>query len=129
MKFLSQEFLDKQTELAKEVMIERPQANIVLQYVITGGPDGDVKYYQKWDQGFLVENAQGETADAEATLTSSYTDSVAVAKGELNAQQAFMTGKVRATGNMGKLMSLMPLTNSPEYKKWEEDTRALSVDY
>jgi hypothetical protein len=27
-----------------------------------------------------------------------------------------MQGRVKVTGNMGKLMSLMPLTQSPEYK-------------
>ena len=128
MKFLSAEYLEKQKELAKG-MPERPQANIVLQYVVTGGPDGEVKYFQKWDKGFLVENDIGETDDAEATLTTSYTDTVAIAKGELNAQQAFMTGKVRSTGNMAKLMALMPLTNSPEYRKWEEDTRSLDIEY
>ena len=128
MKFLSKEFLDKQKELATG-MPERPQANIVLQYVVTGGPDGDVRYHQKWEKGFLVENAPGDSEEAEATLTTAYADSVAISKGELNAQQAFMTGKVRATGNMAKLMALMPLTNSPEYKKWEDDTRTLDIQY
>jgi hypothetical protein len=27
-----------------------------------------------------------------------------------------MQGRVRVTGNMAKLMSLLPITNSPEYK-------------
>ncbi len=128
MKYLSQEYLDKAKELSQELP-ERPQANIALQYVVTGAPDGDIRYFQKWEGGRPAEAAIGEAPDAEATLTSSYSDAVAVAKGELNAQQAFMTGKVRATGNMAKLMSLMPLTSSPEYRKWEEDLRGADVEY
>ena len=128
MKYLSQEYLDKQKELAQG-MQERPQANISMNYVITGGPEGDVKYVQKWDKGHLVESKLGEDPDAEVTMTVGYADSVAIAKGEVGAQQAFMTGKVRAAGNMAKLMSLMPLTTSPDYRKWEEDTRALDIEY
>ena len=50
------------------------------------------------------------------TITSTYDDSVKIAKGELDANAAFMQGRMKVTGNMGKLMSLMPLTQSPEYK-------------
>ena len=128
MKFLSQEFLDKQKELAQG-MPERPQANIVMQFVVTGAPDGDIRYYQKWENGLLVESSLGETPEPEVTMTTNYEDSVAISKGELNAQQAFMTGKIRATGNMAKLMSLMPLTTSPEYRTWEQNLRSLDVEY
>jgi putative sterol carrier protein len=39
-----------------------------------------------------------------------------IQKGELDANAAFMQGRVKVTGNMAKLMSLLPITNSPEYK-------------
>ena len=45
-----------------------------------------------------------------------YDDFTAVNKGELDANAAFMQGRIKVTGNMGKLMSLMPLTQSAEYK-------------
>jgi putative sterol carrier protein len=128
MKFLSQEFLDNQKELAVS-MEERPQANILMQFVITGAPDGDVHYFQKWEKGHLIENQLGDAQEPEVTMTTSYPDTVAIAKGEVNAQQAFMTGKVRATGNMAKLMSLMPLTTSPDYRKWEENVRGLDIEF
>jgi hypothetical protein len=128
MKFLSQEFLDKGKELGSG-MPDRPQASIVMQFVVTGGPGGDISYWQQWDTGHLAESKLGEAPDSEVTLTSSYADSTAISKGELNAQSAFMTGKVRATGNMAKLMSLMPLTTAPDYKEWEESIRKLDVEY
>src|SRR2546423_14643860 len=98
MKYLSQEYLDKQKELAQG-MQERPQANISMNYVITGGPEGDVKDVQKWDKGHPVESKLGEDPDAEETMTVGHADSVALAKGEVGAPQAIKTGKVLATGN------------------------------
>jgi hypothetical protein len=32
-----------------------------------------------------------------------------------------MQGRVKVTGNMAKLMSLLPLTNAPEYKALQEE--------
>ena len=52
----------------------------------------------------------------DGTLTTTYDDSVKIQKGELDPNAAFMQGRMKVTGNMGKLMSLMPLTQSPEYK-------------
>ena len=49
-------------------------------------------------------------------MTLTYDDSVKVQKGELDANAAFMQGRMKVAGNMAKLMQLMPLTNSPEYR-------------
>ncbi len=114
-KYLSQEWLDLQKELGQEFP-ERPGATARMQYVVTGAPDGDVKYYTVIENGKMLENSLGADDQAEFTLTTSYDDSVKVLKGELDPNAAFMQGKMKVTGNMGKLMSLMPLTQSPEYK-------------
>src|SRR6478672_1750697 len=89
-KYLSQEWLDEGRKLSQEFP-ERPGATARMQFAVTGGPGGDVKYYQ-------------------------VLDSVKIQKGELDPNAAFMQGRMKVTGNMGKLMSLMPLTQSPEYK-------------
>ena len=114
-KYLSQEWLDLQRELAQEFP-ERPGATARMQYVVTGAPEGDVKYFTVIENGTMLENQLGEDSAAEFTLSSTYDDSVKILKGELDANAAFMQGKMKVTGNMGKLMSLMPLTQSPEYK-------------
>jgi putative sterol carrier protein len=114
-KFLSQEWLDLQKELAQEFP-ERPGATARMQYVVTGAPDGDVAYYQVIENGKMQEAQLGTDDQAEFTITQGYDDAVKIAKGELDANAAFMQGKMKVTGNMGKLMSLMPLTQSPEYK-------------
>ncbi len=114
-KYLTQEWLDLQRELAQDFP-ERPGATARMQYVVTGAPDGDVSYVTVIDDGKMVENRLGTDAAAEFTLASTYDDSVKILNGELDANAAFMQGRIKVTGNMGKLMSLMPLTQSPEYK-------------
>src|ERR1039457_3619995 len=85
-----------------------------MQFVVTGGPDGDVKYYWVLHNGVLTEASLGELPDAEVTLTTTYADSEAIQKGDLDANAAFMQGKTKVTGNMAKLMQLMPLPMPPE---------------
>ena len=114
-KWLTQEWLDEGKKLA-ETQPERPGATARMQYVVTGGPDGDIKYYWVLDNGKLLESQLGELPDAEVTLTQTYEDAMRIQKGEVDANAAFMQGRVRVTGNMAKLMSLLPITNSPEYK-------------
>ncbi len=122
-KYLSQEWLDLQRELA-QAFPERPGATARMQYVITGAPEGDVKYFWVIENGKVLESTLGEDPDAEFTLTESYEDSVLILKGELDANAAFMQGRLKVTGNMGKLMSLMPLTQSTEYRSILADVAA-----
>ena len=124
-KWLSQEWLDESKKLA-ESQPERPGASARMQYVVTGGPEGDIKYYWILENGKLQESKLGEMPDPEVTLTQSYEDAKKIQQGELDANAAFMQGRVKVTGNMAKLMSLLPLTNSPEYKGLQEDVRKVT---
>jgi putative sterol carrier protein len=122
-KWLTQEWLDESRVMA-EGQPERPGATARMQYVVTGGPEGEVKYYWVLENGKLVEAELGELADAEVTLTQSYDDAMRIQKGELDANAAFMQGRVKVTGNMAKLMSLLPITNSQEYKALQNEILA-----
>jgi alkyl sulfatase BDS1-like metallo-beta-lactamase superfamily hydrolase len=124
-KYLSQEWLDETRALA-ESQPERPGASARMQYVVSGGPDGDIKYYWILQDGKLLESSLGEVDDADFTMTLTYDDSVKVQKGELDANAAFMQGRMKVAGNMAKLMQLMPLTNSPEYKALQEEIRGIT---
>lgn len=124
-KYLTQEYMDRAKELA-QTFPETPGASVRMQQVITGAPadvatDGDqVKYYTVIADGKTLEQSLGEDPEAEVTLTNSYEDALKIAKGELDPNAAFMQGRVKVTGNMAKIMSLMPLTSKPEYKEIQE---------
>jgi putative sterol carrier protein len=124
-KYLTQEWLDTQQQLAQEFP-ERPGATARMQYHVTGGPEGDVKYYWVVENGKLQEAKLGDDVDAEFTLTLSWDDSVRIQKGELDPNAAFMQGRMKVTGNMGKLMGLLPLTQSAEYKAIQEKIREVT---
>ncbi len=124
-KYLTQEWLDESAKLA-EGQPERPGASARMQYVVTDGPEGDIKYYWLLENGKLMESKMGEISDPDFTLTLSYEDSVRVQKGELDPNAAFMQGRMKVTGNMAKLMSLLPLTNSPEYRALQEEIRGVT---
>src|SRR3954471_16380875 len=122
-KFLSQEWLDLQRDRAQEFP-ERPGATARMQYKVTGGPDGDVSFFTAIENGKILENSLGEDPQAEFTMTVGYDDFTKTSKGELDANAAFMQGRLKVVGNMGKLMALMPLTQSPEYKAIAEKVNA-----
>ncbi len=126
-KWLTQEWMDAQTQLAQD-QPERPGASARMQYVISGGPDGDVKYYWVLDDGHIKENRLGVLDDAELTLTQSYEDALKIQKGEMDEQAAFMQGRIKVEGNMAKLMALLPITSSPEYRALQDKIREIT-DY
>ena len=124
-KFLSQEWLDEGRELAKD-QPERPGASAKMQYVVSGGPDGEVKYYWVLENGKLLDSKLGDLPDAEVTMTMTYEDAMKIQKGELDANAAFMQGRIKVSGNMAKLMALMPLTNAPEYKQLQKEIQGVT---
>lgn len=125
-KWLSQEWLDEQKRLAAD-QPERPGASARMQYVIKGyGGEPDVSYYWILEDGKLVDDRLGTLDDAELTLTMSRADAEAVQRGTLDEQAAFMQGRIKVEGNMAKLMALLPITGSPEYKELQEKLRAVT---
>ena len=127
-KFLTQEWLDETRKMA-EGQPERMGASARLQYVLNDAPEGgELKYYWVIVDGKLTESALGELEDSEITLTLSHADAVLIQKGELDANAAFMQGRVKVTGNTPKLMSLLPITASPEYKQLQREINEIT-DY
>lgn len=125
-KWLTQEWLDESKRLATS-QPERPGASARLQYQITDGPDGDVLYYWVVTDGKLVENQLGELEDAEVRLIETWDDAMAMQKGELDANAAFMQGKIKVDGDVGKLMALLPITMSPEFHDFNQAVLAMTA--
>ena len=114
-RFLSDEWLAGTRELAGG-QPERPGASARIQYVVTGAPGGEVRYGWVLEDGRLADAAPGELADPDVTFTETYADAVLIQRGELDPGAAFMQGRVKVSGNMAKVMSLLPITGSAEYR-------------
>jgi putative sterol carrier protein len=78
--------------------------SVKIQQVIDG-PDGPVRYWLRIEGG-AVDLGMGDIAGADATITQDYDTAAALARGQLNPVTAFMTGKVKISGNMMMLMGL-----------------------
>ena len=126
-KWLSQEWLDETREMAKS-QPERPGATARMQYIVAGGPDGEIRYYWVLENGKLLDSQLGDIEGADITMTMSYDDAMKIQQGDLDPNAAFMQGRIKIGNNtnMAKLMSLMPLTNAPEYKELQKEIRGIT---
>lgn len=85
--------------------------DLTLQFEVTDAPEGaENRYYIEITDGRATA-AAGDAAEPDATIANDYATAVAVSKGELNTQMAFMTGKLKVTGNMAKLMMNQAMLN------------------
>ena len=124
-KYLAEEWFDETRAIGAD-QPDRPGASVRMNWVVTGSPRGEIDYHTVIEDGRVVDSRLGLLTDAEVTLTATWGDSVRIAEGELDINAAFMQGKVKASGNMAKLMSLLPLTATPEYKQLQDRIRAVT---
>lgn len=123
-KYLSQEWLDRQRELAAEVCSGRPGLSGRVQRVVTDGPVGQVAHHFVLDDGVLQSSALGADDTAALTLTCPYEVAVAIDTGELDASVAYMQGRLKAAGDLPLLHTLLVATHGPAYAALAERLRA-----
>ena len=106
--FLSQEWHDaERAASAKQPVV--PGASARIQWIVTGGPDGEVRYTQVVEDGRVVEQRLGDEPDADYTLTAPMALFTAIHDGEVDESVAFMQGKLKFAGDMGRYLALMPI--------------------
>ena len=118
-KFLSEEWAKATTEAlaSNESFKQAAGTNTVKLNNVINTPEGEKKYYVKVENG-QVELALGELPDAEATLTQDYDTAKAIAKQEMNGTAAYMSGKLKISGDLMKLMQAQGTFNAvPEAVK------------
>lgn len=125
MRYLSQDWLDE-TRLMAADQPTHPGASGRIQYVVTGGPDGDVKYSWELQDGRLLASHLGSIADPDVTVTAPYSEWVKIARGELDMSAAFMQGVVKVAGDIGKWLHLLPISRTPEYTELQAAIRAVT---
>lgn len=125
MKYLTQEWLDETRAMAAAQPV-RPGASARIQYIVTGGPEGDVKYSWVLEDGRLLESHLGTVAEPDITITAPYPDWVRIARGELDMSAAFMQGVIKVAGSTGKFLQLLPITQSREYLELQDQIHAMT---
>ncbi len=85
-----------------------------IQVEITGGPDGERSYYEVLADGRSVRGAPGRIEDPDVTVILAWDDAVAVHRGELDPNVAFMQGRMKVTGRMATVMALLAVSGTPE---------------
>jgi putative sterol carrier protein len=106
-KFLSDEWaqaLKVELNQSEEFRQAAAGQKATIQQVITGG-EGDMHYWITIGEG-QIDLGTGDIEGEDATITQSYDSAAALAKGELSAVTAFMTGKLKIAGNMGMILGL-----------------------
>lgn len=98
-------------------------ADLGIQFNTTDAPDGEVDYYLSTSGGNAILTI-GSLEDADVTVKQSYDTASAIAKGELNTQTAFMTGKLKVSGNLAKLMM-----HQSAIAQWGAAVSALDVEF
>ena len=113
--FLSDEWFELQRSLGAELP-ERPGATARVQQIVTGGPDGEVRYVHTVVDGRTTDVVRGGDDSADVTFTNSYADAQSLARGELDPSVLFMQGRTKMAGDMGKVLALMPVVRSAEHR-------------
>lgn len=106
-RFLSDPWLDELNAAARRReprQGETAEASLVLQQVVTGGPDGERRYWVHLERG-RVAFGSGEADAPDATFTQDYETAAALNRGELSAEDAFLAGRVRVSGDLAVLLS------------------------
>jgi putative sterol carrier protein len=104
-RYLSEEWLAALDEAAQQSSALRSATagvHLVVQHLVSGTPGGDVSYYVVIDDG-NVSFRPGEADEPTVTFRQDHATAVAVAKGELSAQAAFLNGTMAVRGDLTTL--------------------------
>lgn len=105
-KFLTQDWIDAvfaALRASDDARAALGEVELTMQQHVTGTPDGQVSYWTVFENGD-VAGGMGDAPKPDVTFAMDYETATAISRAELNHQAAFMQGKLKVTGNMGKLL-------------------------
>lgn len=88
---------------------------VVLGRVITGGPDGEVRFTARVTAGSVTYES-GVSDDAQVTLTDTAKNARALLAGELEPNAAFMRGQTKTAGETGVLLAMLAAASGQGYQ-------------
>jgi hypothetical protein len=81
---------------------------LAVTQVVTGGPEGDVTYHLDVDDG-TVRFGPGPADGEQIRFVQDWETAVAVATGTMNAQEAFISGRIKLIGDQQLIMDAVPV--------------------
>ncbi len=126
-RFLSDEYMAQATKVMNDDEAFRSAAgglDMTMQFTVTDVPDeGEFQYFIRIADG-RGEMARGTVDQPDARIRNSYDTAAGISRGELNSATAFMTGKLKVSGNVAKLM-----TAQNALSRLQDAMAALEVEY
>ena len=110
-RYLSLEWIDALTQAVasnQAIALLASEHNIGITQTVTGGPEGDVTYHLQVGDGHATFGA-GAAEPEDVRFEQDWETATAVATDKLNAQQAFITGRIRLYGDQEKLLANTPV--------------------
>jgi putative sterol carrier protein len=110
-RYLSLEWIDA---VASEIADDQQLAPLAAQHsigvtqLVTDGPEGDVLYHLQVD-GEGVGFGAGPADPEDVRMEQTWHTAVSVATGQMTAQDAFIGGHIRFTGDQQKLIDAQPV--------------------
>jgi putative sterol carrier protein len=87
-----------------------------LQFVVASSPSGKLQFVARVVDGRITEITVGKSEQVDCTLQCSYAHALAIARGELDREVAYMRGDLKIDGDYAAyLLRLQPLFESVEF--------------
>ena len=109
--YLSNEWINAVAEgikLNHEIAVVARDNTISVTQIITGTPHGDISYHLESRDG-KITFASGPATVSDIAFTQDWATAVGVATGKINAQEAFISGKIRFKGDHERVIATQPL--------------------
>ena len=110
-RYLSLEWIDALTQAVasnEAIAAIAAEHTVGITQTVTGGPEGDVTYHLQVTNGH-ASFGPGAAFPEDVRFEQDWETATAVATDKLNAQQAFITGRIRLYGSQEKLVASTPV--------------------
>lgn len=122
--FLSSSWFDEVEKLRAEAPeTTGAAADLTINIVVTGGPDGDVEVHVKggqFDKGLV------DGAPTKLTVPYSVAKAIFIEGNQQAGMQAFMSGQIKVEGDMTKLMAMQGGAPTPEQQAFQQKLKDIT---
>lgn len=123
--FLSDAWFDEVEKLRSEAPEPTgAQADLTLNIVVTGGPDGEVEIHARGGQ---FERGLVDDAPTKLTVPYDVAKQVFIEGNQAAGMQAFMSGQIKVEGDMTKLMAMQGGAPTPEQQAFSKKLQEITA--